>query len=131
MNTQSNYTSLVEADREISQKISKVSITGTTLSLSEIYAIARFAPSLSLTSNSIIRKRIDTCYKEMIRQVEEGIPIYGCNTGYGARASIVLNHGTAKKRLELAKKISESIAHTDVTVGPELGTDIVRAAMAI
>ncbi len=125
------YTDLVSFDRELSRATSSVTICGTTLTLAEIVAVARRLNSVVFTKDKKTLQKIQTGYLHMMEQVYNGVPIYGCNTGYGARAEVVVNKGTKKERYAQAQRISESIVHTDVTVGPELSSDIVRAAMLI
>lgn len=108
-----------------------VVLNGTTLTVSAITAVARLGKTVEFTNNASVLQKITECYAHMISDVKAGIPIYGCNTGYGARAGRVLNQGNEAQRLDIAQKISESIVHTDVTVGPELGHDVIRAAMLI
>ncbi len=123
--------SLASIESEISNIPDKVILTGNDLGISDIIAVARHNKPVYFTEDKKVHDRIEISYKKMIEQVEAGIPIYGCNTGYGARASNVVTNGSAKKRLELAKKVSEGIAHIDVSVGPLFNKEVIRAAMLI
>lgn len=123
--------SIVELGQRLFSHQKKVVIDGSNLSLEEIIAIARSNPQINLTDDQSVRQRIAKCYEVMLEQVQKGIPIYGCNTGYGERASVIVNSGSPQERVELAKQISEGIAHIDVSVGPEFDSEITRAAMAI
>lgn len=125
------YTDLVSFDKTLASPISNVVLTGTTLTMPEIVQVARHATQVSFTKDKKILQKIQTGYAHMMEQVYEGVPIYGCNTGYGARAELVVNKGTKQERYNQARAISESIVHTDITVGPELSKDIVRSAMLI
>ncbi len=122
---------LIQIDREFRNLPGEVVLTGKTLTLQEIIAVARYNAPVKFTQNKQILDRIRTCYETMIKDVRAGIPIYGCNTGYGARASRVLTDGTPDQRIELAKMISEGIAHIDVSVGPLFDKEIIRGAMLI
>lgn len=122
---------LVSIDKTIHTKHDAVTLTGTTLTISEIYSASKHDAKVFLTKNKTIRHTIEECYTHMIMDVKNGVPIYGCNTGYGARAEIVVNKGNEEERLSLSKKISESIVHTDITVGPQLPSDVIRGAMLI
>lgn len=122
---------LVSIDRYVSSHVRRIVLSGAALTMPEIVSIARRNAVVQFTTNKKILRQIQTCYEQMITQVKQGIPIYGCNTGYGARAEVVVNMGTPTERLAQARLISESIAHTDVTVGPELSRDLIRAAMLI
>lgn len=130
MNKYSDQT-LIALEKILSQKKSKVTLDSLNLTLEEIISVARFQANTKLTDNKHILKQIKTCYEKMIEDIKNGVPIYGCNTGYGGRAGHVLNHGTTEERLNIGKKISEGIIHVDVTTGPEFTPDIVRAAMLI
>lgn len=128
-----NYTksTLVEIDQYINNLPSNVILTGSDLAIPEIVAIARKNVMVNFTKNTTILKRIKDCYKAMIDSVKDGVPIYGTNTGYGARASHILINGSSTERIRLAKKVSEGIVHVDVSVGPAFEKDVVKAAMLI
>lgn len=122
---------LLEIDREFSSSIKRVEINGSALTISEILSVARKQSFIEFTKDSRILRAIERSYQEMMKDVKNGVPIYGCNTGYGAQASHVLINGSEKERLSLARKISEGIAHIDVSVGPHFADDVVRGAMLI
>lgn len=122
---------LISIDRSTSRIPQKILLSGLTLTFSDIVAGARNGIPVSFSSDRRVWKKIETSYAHMIDQVKRGVPIYGCNTGYGARAQTILNEGSAKDRLAQARAISESIVHTDVSVGPELPVDVTRGAMII
>lgn len=122
---------LVEIDKAINAPLKNVTIDGKSLTIQELLSVSQHGSSVILTTKKSILKQIEECYRHMMLDVENGVPIYGCNTGYGARAEIVVNQGNKKTRMKMAKSISESILHTDVSVGPLLPTDITRGAMLI
>ncbi len=123
--------SLVEIDKEFYDLPKKIILTGNNLTLPEIISVAKNNAVVEFTEDPVILSRINKCYEKMIDQVKEGVPIYGCNTGYGARASRVVTKGTTEKRLQMAREVSEGIAHIDVSVGPTFTKDIIRAAILI
>lgn len=123
--------SILQSDKILSGQVRDIDLTGKNLTLREIISAANGSPKISITVDSVITERLATTYKRMLDQVMQGIPIYGCNSGYGGRAGNIVNNGSTKKRLHNAKLISESIVHTDVGVGPELPVNIVRAATLI
>lgn len=123
--------SLIAIDAKLATDSSVVTLTGTTLTVPQILTVARKSTKIELIKDKKIRQKISTCYEQMMAQVRQGVPIYGCNTGYGARAEVVLNSGTPDHRLAQAREISESIVHTDISVGPELPIEVTRAAMLI
>ncbi len=132
MNT-TNYSSknLIDIDKEVSDHPSKTVLTGRTLTISEIEAVARFSSPIEFTSDENTLQKLSDCYSQMLQDVKDGIPIYGCNTGYGARAEKVLNHGDEQTRLKTARAISDSIVHTDISVGPELSREVTRGGILI
>lgn len=122
---------LVNIYRQITDPVQHIVIDGKNLTIQEIYSVTNLNSPISFTDDKVVLSKLDKSYQAMLSQVAKGVPIYGCNTGYGARAEVVLNTGTPSKRLEIAKKISESIVHTDVSVGPELNPQVVRGAILI
>jgi histidine ammonia-lyase len=116
---------------QLSKDSQGVIIDGNTLTISDILNVARKDVSASFTANKAIIKRINETFKHMMKDVENGVPVYGCNTGYGAQASVVVNGGTKAEKLKSAINLSEGIVHTDITVGPEFENDVIRAAMLI
>lgn len=126
-----NTKSLLEIEKSFFTKPKKVVIKGTALSIPEILSVARSHPTVSFTTDKKVLNGIKKAHEVMIEQVKKGVPIYGCNTGYGERASVIVNQGTAEERLQMARKVSEGISHIDVSVGPEFSSEVVRAAMLI
>lgn len=108
-----------------------VILTGTDLTIPQIINVAKLDSKVEFTTEPEVLNRIRACYERMMQDVEDGIPIYGCNTGYGAQASRVLTNGSPQERINLAKMISEGIAHVDVTTGPALPQSVVRGAILI
>ncbi len=122
---------LIEIDRDIALPPFLIILDGTTLHVRDIIAVAHQKIPIEFTDNPIVLKRVEESYQRMMQNVIDGVPVYGCNTGYGARAGHVVNEGEASDRILFAQKISKSIVHTDVTVGPILPKEVVRAAMVI
>ncbi len=123
--------SLIDIDSKLSKKPQSVVIDGSSLELEHILSVGRNLTDVQFTADPDILNRVQTTYEAMMTDVKNGVPIYGCNTGYGAQASHVVNKGLKKKRVDDAKKISEGITHIDVAVGPEFKKEIVRGAMLI
>ena len=123
--------SLLQIDSFFSQTPQEVTINGTSLTIPEIMAVAKQNAQLIFTTDTTILDRIKTSYDKMMEDVVNGVPIYGCNTAYGAQASRVLTEGTAEERIAIARRMSEGIAHVDVSVGPLFSREVVRAAMLI
>lgn len=118
-------------EKDCSSLKKRVVLSGKNLTIPEMISIARGDAIVEITDDPKILEKINECYERMMNDVKNGVPIYGCNSGYGAQASRVLNSGSEEERVSIAKKISESITHVDVSVGPVFTKDIVRLAMAI
>ena len=123
--------SLIEIDKKLSIHAPKIEVNGSSVEIADIISVGRKATKVSFTDDQKIINRVQTTYEAMITDIKNGVPIYGCNTGYGAQASHVVNKGLHKKRLEEARKIYEGITHVDVSVGPKFNKEVVRAAMLI
>lgn len=123
--------SLTEISKDFSSLSATVSLTGEGLSVRQLAAVARKNANVTFSSDPKILNRIKTTHQHMILDIKKGVPVYGCNTGYGARASRVLNSGSEEERIDQARQISEGIIHTDVTVGPPLDASVTRGAMVI
>lgn len=122
---------LISIYQELSEYPQQVTITGETLTLAEIIGVSRNIASVNFTTDPQILQRIKDCYDHMMSDIKNGVPVYGCNTGFGGRAAHIVNKGTPEERIELSRKISEGIAHVDISVGPLFSKDIVRGAMLI
>lgn len=131
MNKSPYDTSLIEIDRLLSTLPKKVVLTGKSLTVQEIIAVARGNAVVEFTKDQKILDRVQECYERMMTDVKNGVPIYGCNSGYGAQAAWVLTEGTSQERIDVARHISEGITHVDVSVGPRFEKDVVRASMLI
>lgn len=131
MVSQYSSRSLAAIDRELSNLPEAITLHGTKLTIPEIIAVARKMAAVSLTDDADVRSRLQICYEKMLQNIMDGVPIYGCNTGYGGRAGHVLTNGTKKERIKIAKQISDGIVHVDVSVGPLFSKEVVRAAMLI
>jgi phenylalanine ammonia-lyase len=101
------------------------------LTIPDVINVAKRGSKVSLSLSDKAKKKIDRVHKEMLAQVEEGIPIYGVNAAYGARVGLLVNEGSASEKLKKSKKLSESIIHVDVSTGPSIEKEIVRAAILL
>lgn len=122
---------LIDIDAYLSEKTKDITITGDTLTIPQILNVARHSAPVAITSDTKVLNRVRECYDRMMHDIKTGLPVYGCNTGFGAQASHVLINGTPEKRLEQAKQISESITMIDVSTGPAFEKEVTRAAMLI
>ncbi|HVA96268.1 MAG TPA: aromatic amino acid ammonia-lyase [Candidatus Acidoferrales bacterium] len=122
---------LIAIDAYLSEKQKDVRVEDGNLTIPQILSVARHSANVEITSDTEILHRIQACYDKMMQDIKNGVPIYGGNTGYGARASNVLTEGVEGERIAVGKKISESITHVDVSVGPLFEKEVTRAAMLI
>ncbi|MCA9371815.1 aromatic amino acid lyase [Candidatus Woesebacteria bacterium] len=126
-----NSFNIIEIAQLINSFKKTVDLDGQSLTIQEIFAVGRKKTKAAIHLDTKQSKRLKDSFQHMMSDIENGVPVYGCNTGFGARASRVLVDGTKQERLKMAKMISEGIVHVDVTVGPKFDTDVVRAAMLI
>ncbi len=124
-------TNIIEIEMLMSASIQKVVLTGRDLTLSGIISVAYKNSRFSLTNNRKSLKRMLMSHKTMMADIRSGKPVYGCNTSYGGQAARVLNIGIKEKRLSEARKLSEGLIFLDVGTGPEVSSEIVKAAMLI
>lgn len=101
------------------------------LNLPSIISVALDKSKVTLNISKKYQERIRIIREKMLDQVRRGIPIYGTNTGFGARANVVLTEGAEKRRLAIARRLSKTIIHVDVSTGPPIEKPIVRAAMLL
>ena len=94
------HLSLIEIEAKLAEKTSSVVIDGSSLSLSNILSVGRDLADVQFSPDAGVLNRIQTTYEAMMNDVKNGVPIYGCNTGYGAQASHVVNKGLKNKRVE-------------------------------
>jgi len=122
---------LINIQQYLSTSPNKIVLTGRTLTIPEIVTVSRKETKVLFTDDKKVLERVKKCYEHMMDDVKNGVPVYGCNTGYGAQASRVLIEGNKEEKVRLAQKVSEGITHVDVSVGPTFSKDVVRAAMLI
>ena len=108
-----------------------VSLNGERLDPAAVLAVARHGAKAGLSTDPAIRERIRICHERVIKDVRDGVPVYGCNTGYGQRADRQTLDGTVEAREWAAREISNAISLVDVSVGPPFEQDITRAAVLI
>ena len=132
MKKENNFTCyLLAIVRNLAICPSDVMLSGTQLTIPDVLSVARKIGSVKLTSDLTIKQQMADCYEEMIQQIHEGVPIYGCNSAYGAQSGNVVNVGSLTERLASAKAISKAIGCVDVGVGPPLPPEIIRAGIVI
>jgi histidine ammonia-lyase len=123
------HRSLVQIQRGLGRIPAEVCLTGRDLTVTELLAVARHDAPTYFTTAPQVLGRISACHDRMMQNVRQGVPVYGCNTGYGAQATQALTGGSPQERLRQGCAISESISAIDVAVGPAFPRDVVRAAM--
>ncbi len=134
-NHASSYDSLIDLDRALADPPEAVRLTGRDLTLAGILAVARHGAAVHFTDDPQVHERIALCHKKMMGDIEDGIPVYGCNTAFGAQASRTFlgeqQESSSAQRISMAQHLSRAISFVDVSVGPVFEKDVVRAAMLI
>jgi len=100
-------------------------------SIASVLFIANNKSYLNFEIPQDVKRRNAKIISEISKQIGLGVPIYGTTTSYGGRAGVFLNSGTESTRLKNATDLSRSIVHVDVSTGPILPVEVVRAAIAI
>lgn len=122
---------LVERERAFGASPEQVVLSGVDLSVAAILAVARGDAHVAITPDSGIRERLEMSTNKMLEDVRAGVAVYGVTSAYGGQASRVFVDGCAEERMRLARRVSEAIVMTDVSVGPAFQPDVVRAAILI
>jgi phenylalanine ammonia-lyase len=128
---QPGQTTLAALDRYLAAPPAEVEVGKAPLGAREVLAVARHGATVQLTADPAVLQRISDCHERMLADVAAGIPVYGCNTGYGGRAGSVRADGPTAARLRAASSISEAICAIDVSVGPPLSAEVIRAALLL
>ena len=123
--------SLLSLDRTLAAECEGVTLGARQLTAHQILAVARGSAKVEFTDSECILERIAECHSRMMDNVRDGVPVYGCNTGYGAQAAKRMAEGSGFLRDWSARSISEAISAIDVSVGPAFDRDIVRGGMLI
>jgi histidine ammonia-lyase len=125
------FSFLIRQDRELATHSERTEVGSEPLTIRDVIAVARGRSKVTLANNPILHERMAKCHQVMMQNIQEGVPVYGCNTAYGARAVVSFTEGSLAQRDWCARAISEAIAAIDVAVGPTFEQDIVRAGMLI
>ena len=109
-----------------------VVLTGSTLTLEDVEAVARGNAQISIDKAAM--DRVVLSHKLLLQAAREGKNVYGLNTGVGINKDRVVFSGDVLA--EDARLASEGfnghLLHTHaVAVGPEASEDVVRAAMLV
>jgi histidine ammonia-lyase/tyrosine ammonia-lyase len=121
----------VGLDRAFARLPEVVVLNGTRLTVPEILAVARRDAPAHFTEDRAVLDRIATCHARMMQNVSDGVPVYGCNTGYGAQAAKVVTGGSHPTKFWLAQTVSQAISANDVGVGPPFSRDVIRAGILV
>lgn len=100
-----------------------INIDGSTLTIKNAVSVARFGEKVQLTPQA--RQRMTQSYAWVEEIVATDQPVYGINTGFGIFANQRIS---AKDSKTLSRNLILSHA---VSTGPELPSEVVRAAMLI
>ncbi len=123
--------SLLLWDQSLVQPCKSVTLGDSPLTAPQILAVARNSAQVEFTDSEAVLSRIAECHAHMMQNVQDGVAVYGCNTGYGAQAAKRMQEGSGFIRDWCARSISEAISAIDVSVGPRFDSDIVRGGMLI
>jgi len=100
-----------------------IQIDGNQLTIEQVNAVSRKYEEVTLAESALARIRQSRSWVEGILASEE--PVYGINTGFGIFSDRNISQSDAEK---LSRNLI--ISHA-VATGPDLTTDVVRAAMLI
>ncbi len=100
-----------------------ITLTGNTLTIEEVVAVARHGEAVQLSSDA--RQRIESAHHWVQHIVHAGKPVYGINTGFGIFADRRIS-GADSARLSRNLILSHAVA-----TGAPLPHEVVRAAMLI
>ncbi|MCA9218645.1 MAG: aromatic amino acid lyase, partial [Planctomycetales bacterium] len=121
-----NQATCLELFRSLDDTVGTVRLDGENLTVNDVLSVARNDASVALSNDDVIQKRIRDCHDRVMHDVSEGVPVYGCNTGYGQKADRQTLDGCEAGRLWAAKEISNAISLVDVSVGPTFSIHVVR-----
>src|SRR5262249_55980731 len=91
----------------------------------------RGKPRVCITGTRSVRDRLEASHRQMVRDVRDGVAVYGVTSAYGGQASRTFVDTCPEERVRLARAVSDAIAMTDVSVGPPFEKDVVRGAILI
>ncbi len=109
-----------------------VTLTGTSLTVAEVLAVARAGRPVSIASPAL--QQVLDSYHLLLAASDQGIPIYGLNRGVGLNKDRTIFTGPAQD--PEARRLSEqwnanNLRTSSGGAGPDAPEDIVRAAMLI
>lgn len=100
-----------------------IKLTGNDLTIHDVHRTARENARVSISDAG--KKRVHDSYQRVLKIVDEELPVYGINTGFGIFADQTISKAESKK---LNRNLI--ISHA-VGTGDPLPAEIVRAAMLI
>jgi histidine ammonia-lyase len=103
--------------------MSDVVLTGASLDIDAVEAVARHGASVSLDPDAV--RRMDESRAVIERLVEAGDVVYGVTTGFGDLATVRIDTGSVD-RLQENLLVSHAVG-----VGPALDRDVVRAMLLL
>lgn len=123
--------SLVDIARKNHKGNTTVVLDGQHLTIPQLTSLQKDQASVKISQDSTVISRMKDSYGAMMKDIREGRPVYGSNSAFGGQAGRVLNSGTEEEKIEQARSISNGLVFLDVSVGPEMSSDLVKAAMII
>ncbi len=119
----SRFSGGVPGGGEMQYNQAMITLTGHTLTIEEVVAVARNGESVALGPEA--RTRIERAHQWVQDIVEAGKPVYGINTGFGIFADRRIS-GDASAQLSRNLILSHSVG-----TGEPLAQEVTRAAMLI
>lgn len=104
-------------------RVSSVTLTGRSLTSSDVVAVARHGASVALDPAAV--RRADAARATVVGLLESGGPLYGINTGFGKLANVRIPDD------QLAQLQRNLILSHAAGVGEPLPVDVVRALMLL
>lgn len=103
--------------------IREVELSGQTLTVEQVVAVARYRARVSLASDAA--RRVQNCRTVIDFLVERGVKVYGLTTGFGSKRDIFIDpHETLRLQANLIQSHAAG-------VGEPLPEDVTRAAMLL
>lgn len=108
----------------LASEISEVSLSGDSLTIEKVVAVARYGVSISHPNPAALARVADSA-NFIGSAIHNGTPIYGVNTGFGGMSNIAIDDA------DLVELQNNLLRFLNVGAGDYLSADDVRAAMLL